>query len=1133
MGIKSLMEKGLIELWEDVRDSRLDDKAAPDLSDILRGEEEPIYSDPEEFFKRTYMTRSIEGLIEETTEKLKNGKGGAIFLLTSLFGGGKTHTQICLYHAFTNPSKLRVVNEKLSSRIVEVGKPLIIVMDGSRASSVPHPNEPYRAESFVVKTIWGMLAYRLGAYAKVKHLDDGKAQVPDVDLLKTILSETKEPKLILMDEIVHYVFNMYNSDLREYGDKVILFLDYLARAVEGTPNTVLVVSVQAEYRMVEGTKIFLEEEVFRGYSSKVLSVLTRESTRTVIPVSPDDVVKVLQKRIFKRIPEKEASTARDKLYSAYRDNPELFGVEADWQFSSGEAGRVATAKDTYPFHPKYVEVLQEFVTRNKDLQKTRDAVRITRKVVRRFLREKGDAGFIMPWHIDLRDNDIRSRVLTESRKEFSSVVNRDIVTEEGKLGAVTECTRPMLAMRIATSILLKTYTYETFKEPLKVFPDQKAIALMVYESETFESEELQPSDIQSTLEEMLGRLPHFISESQRYWFTPFHSVIEYVERRAAEIRQEATLELYKLLKERVKGSKGHEGLLIRKEGKKEFSERGEVFSEKSTTIIGYGEEIWEDKEIKADKPFVRLVVLIKPSVDKEEVRKIILMSSEGGKRIFRNTLAVVCPKHDTDFDSLLTYASKIKAANEVMGSLSEYYPDREIRDLQQGRLKRYIQDNEQLLDQQLLTTLTQIAYPARGKEGDEIRWTNTAAASSIILQVEAGLKDPSTGPKLRTDFDFTDLADFLKQNQDWDLIEGTQSRELRTIVETFYSATSAPFTTKEAIENAILEGLETLDIGIRVDGKLYWKKIDPEDGVEIPPKPLKDTAEILPYTIAAEELRRKLIEEIGEKKVGKEIHVTEYEVEIASGRIIKLTDLVTQPNWQKILKNSRILKQTKIVERGFLLQINPSTLVLKPGEEIGATVTVSPVEEYSSQVKLVVEKGQIDPPVGRPPFQASWRIGGLEAGNYNFTIVANGEDGASSNGVLTVIVESLEAEVNMNRLDSTCIGARLLRIVPADMLSLRMSLDFISKLNFRAEVNIDLVLGENIRFTGSKMDPKLARLFIQKFDDILRSLPSLEKESKFDFSIEFTDPLTLDDMKIRLLTPLSEKASFRLRVKRT
>ncbi|MGB9622327.1 MAG: DUF499 domain-containing protein, partial [Candidatus Bathyarchaeia archaeon] len=672
---------------------------------------------------------------------------------------------------------------------------------------------------------------------------------------------------------------------------------------------------------------------------------------------------------------------------------------------------------------------------------------------------------------------------------------------------------------------LKTYTYETFKEPLKVFPDQKTVALMTYEPETFNEEGLQPSDIQSTLEEMLGRLPHFASENQRYWFTPFPSVIEYVEKRAVEIRQESTLKLYELLKERVKG------LLITKERKKGFSEHGEVFSEKNTIVIGYGEETWGE-EVKADKQLMRLVVLVKPEADEEEVRKIILMSGEGGRRAFRNTLAVVCPKQGADFDSLLMYASKIRAANEVMDSLSEYYTDKEIRDLQQGKLKQYIQDNERLLDQQLLSTLTRIAYPAKGKTGDEVKWIDTTAASSIILQVEAGLKDPSTGPKLRTDFDFTDLVDFLRQNQNWDLVEGTDPKELREVVGVFYSVTSAPFTTRSAIENAIREGLENLNIGVETDGTLYWKKIGPENGVEIPPTPLKDTAEILPYTVAAEKLREKLIAESGEKRVGKEIRVTEYDVEIAKGKTIKLTDLVNRRGWQKILKNSRILEKTRIIERGFLLRINPGTLVAKPGEEIEAIVTVSPVEEYSSQVELAVESGRIDPPRGKPPFKASWRISGLGTGNYSFTIAASGEDGANASGVLTVVVESLETEIEVNRLDSTYVGAKLLRLVPSDMLSLRMGLDFVSKLNLKAEAYVDLILGENIRFTGNKMDPKLAWLFIQKFDDILRSLPSLAKESKLDISIDFTEPPTLDDVKIRVLASLSEKALFRLRVKK-
>jgi hypothetical protein len=1125
MGIKSLVKSGLIELWGDVYDARLDDKAAPDLSDILRGEEEPIYSDPEEFFERTYMTKSMEELMEETAETLKNGKGGAIFLLTSLFGGGKTHTQICLYHAFRNPEKIRRIRDGLSAKVTEAGRPLIIVMDASRAGLVPHPNEPYKAEGFTIRTIWGMLAYRLGAYAKIKHLDDEKAPAPDTDLIKSILSEAKEPVLILMDEIVHYVFNMYKSRLRDYGDKVLLYLDYLARAIESSPRTVLVASVQAEYRVIEGQKTLVEEDVFSGYASRVLNVLSRESTRIKVPVSPDDVIKVLQKRIFKKIPESECLKSRDRLHSTYRDNPKLFGVESDWQFSPSEAGRVATIKDTYPFHTKYVEVLHEFVTRSRDLQKTRDAIRITRKVVRRFLKGKDDADFIMPWHIDLGDPDIRGRVLTESRREFRDVVSRDIVTEEGRLGSVNECSKPTLALKIATAILLKTYTYETFKEPLKVFPDLKSVALMVYEPETFATDILQPADIETILSEMHGRLPHFASEGDRYWFTPFPSVIEYVENKANEKLRGPALELYNILAEYAKG------IVTGKESKKgTVTERGEIFNERNTIIIGYGTNVSKETVI-ADNPLMKLVVFVKPDVSEEDVRNIILMFGESGRRTFRNTVAVACPHPEANFDILLMYVARIKAAEEVMDTLAEYYTDKEIRDLQQGKLKRYIQYNNNLLDQQLLATLTRLAYPAKGKVGDEVRWVNTTVSSSLISQVEAGLKDPSTGPKLRTDFDFNDLAEFLKQNQNWDLVEGIERRELRDIVNVFNTVTSAPFTTHNAIEQAIRQGLDRLEIGIEVDGILYWKRVGPEDGAEVTPSTLKETAEILPYKIAAKVLKEKLLTESGEKKVGKEIHIVWYEIELA-GRRIKLEDLIAQSNWENVLKEGMLLRQEQVVERGFILKVTPSILSVKPNEEMRTIVTVNPVEEYQFEVELKVERGDISPNKGTLPLKATWNLGGMEPGDYIFTIAALGSDGTTSSSTLSIKVESREIEKDFEKIDPIYVGAKLVSITLKSLLSLRMASDIVSKLNLKAKADIDLRFGENIQFTMNKLEVKIAGLFIQRFNDIVRSLPSLEKETKvIKSTITFDEPVILDNSKVTALMPLSE-VSYKLRVER-
>jgi len=1124
MGLIDLVKKGVIEVWDDVYDARLDDKAAPDLGDIVKGREEPIYSNPEEFFSRTYLTSSMRELIEDVSETLSKGKGGRAFLLTSLFGGGKTHTQIALYHAFNTPEKLKILDEQLASKVAEVGKPIIVVMDGTRADLVPHPKEPYKAEGFTIKTIWGMLAYRLGAYAKIKHRDSEGAAAPEVNLLRDLLAEARGPLLILIDEIVHYIFNMYKSpELRDYGERVKLFLDYLARAVEDTPKTALVVSVQAEYRYIGGQKQLLEEEVFKDYARAVLTVLSRESTKIVPPVSPEDVVMVLKRRLFKKIPEEKAGDAKDKLYKHYRENPQLFGVESEWQLSLSEAGRLVSVKDTYPFHPKYVEVLQEFVTRNRDLQKTRDAVRITRKVVRRFLRGREDAEFIMPWHIDLRDLDIRNRVLTESYREFRDVTSRDIVSEEGRLGSVVECSKPPLALKIATVVLLKTYTYETFKEPLKVFPDKKSVALMVYEPETFARENWTPLDIETALGEM-HVLPHFAEAGGRYWFTPYFTVTDYVERRAQELLRGPKAPLYEVLKETVSG------LLVKRE-RRGVVEKGEVFDERNTVIVGFGDYLWEGTLLK-DDPSIKLVVFVKPEVKEEEVKSLILTRGEGSRRTYRNTVVVLCPHLNADFDILHSLAAKILASEEVMGSIAEYYADKEIRTLMESKLKRYVDGIRNNLNLNLLSTLTRIAYPRRGRAGDEVDWVETTASSSIISQVEAGLKDPATGPKLRTVFSFGDLAELLKMNVNWDLVEGDERREFREIVNFFYTSTVAPITTRDSIERALIDGLKCLDIGVKVDEKLYWRRVGPENGAELPPSPLRDSAEILPYKLAANLLKDRLLAEEGEQLVDKEMRVAWYEVEVA-GKRVKLRDLILEKGWEKALKTGTILRQEQVIPKGFLLKVEPSSVRVKPGEIVEAKVSVKPVGEYPDKVKLIAEKGTLSPSEGKCPLESLWSLGVFEEpGEYAFALNALGEDGTTRSATLLVSVESLEEEVNVEKLDVTLVGAKLVYISPKDITSYRQAVELIPKLNLEAEASLTIHFGKEITFTGKNMDVRLAAIFLSKFREIVMALPDMEKEIVVGGEIKLRQPLVIDESKIAAFAPLSNKALFKLRVKR-
>ncbi|MGC9068909.1 MAG: DUF499 domain-containing protein [Thermoprotei archaeon] len=1122
MGIKKLLESKVLELWDDVYDVSLDDKAAPDLGDVVSGKGERIYSNADEFFRRTHVTNSIRNLLEDVVKGLSNDKGGSIFLLTSLFGGGKTHTQIFLYHAFNSPDKLSVLDDKFSSIIAGVDKPLIVVMDGTRASLIPNPKEPYKVDGFTIRTIWGMLAYRLGVYAKAKHFDSEDSSVPSVDTIRGWFSDVKEPVIILLDEIVHYVFNMINSGYKEYGNNVLLFLDYLARAVESSPRVVLVVSIQAEYRK-EGPSLFLiPEKVFEDVAHNVLKSLRRESTKIVVPVAPDDVAEVLKKRIFKKIDENEAFKARDRIYKYYREH-NIFGSEADWQFSIGEEGRIVSLRDTYPFHTKYVEVLHEFVTRNKDLQKTRDAIRITRKVIRRFLERSFDADFIMPWHIDLSDRDIRRLVLSESKKEFDDIARKELISENGELGSVNNCSKPQLALCIGTAVLLKTYTYDAFNVPMKVFPDAKDVALMVFEPETFEAVKIGPADIITVLNEMEGKLHYFVSESGKYWFTVYPSIIEYVEKRAEELLRGSRIPLYnrlrddvkKIITERVKGEGG-------------FAKEGAVFDENNTVVIGYGDNYLENLLLK-DSPSLKLVVLVKPDVKEDDVNKLILMSGESGKRTFRNSVAVVCPKDDSVFDELLSYVAKEKACEDVEKELEQYYADKEIRQLQQRKLKKYYHDVLSHLTSLLLSALTKIYYPARRGSDDVVAYVLTSSETSLVLQVEKGLQDPKTGPKLRIKFDFDDLSEFLKRNLNWDLIEGSERREFKEIVNAFFMVTSAPFTTREAIQYAILNGLERLDVGILMDGKLYWKRIGPDDGCE-KPSVLNDNAEILSYRIAAEMLKDKLLKESGVRQIDNEVHKVWYEVK-SDNKSLVLEELIKQENWQKILKEGIIIRHEEVFTSGFVIDVKPNTVSVKHGEEVIVDVNVSPVHGYSYNVELIVEKGEIIPSKGLPSFVAKWRVGVLEPGNYTFKITGKGGDGKITNEtLLTVIVESEEVEIEVKELDEKHIGAKLVRIRPDDMLALKLTMDTASKLNWKVNTSMDVKFADEISFIGKRMNPGITRIFAEKFNEIIGSIfPKVN----FNSIVNIEEQIILDSMMINVLRTLFGKVVFVLRVKRS
>ena len=298
---------------------------AADLWQAHLGEGPDEYRDPAEFFRRTYLTESLKGMLIGAVQRLTGGGGDPVVQLQTNFGGGKTHSMLALYHLCSGvaPSELAGVDALMRDAGVpalpKMNRPVVLV--GNRIS----PGNPVtKDDGTVVRTLWGELAWQIGgaaAYARIAK-DDEHATSPG-DVLRQLLVDYG-PCLILIDEWVAYARQLHDqSDLPAGSfETQFTFAQALTESVKLAGNCLLVVSLPAsdstDSPHTRADDVEVGGQRGREALDRLRNVIGRiESSWR--PASAEEGFEIVRRRLFEPFADPARFKDRDVVARAFAD----------------------------------------------------------------------------------------------------------------------------------------------------------------------------------------------------------------------------------------------------------------------------------------------------------------------------------------------------------------------------------------------------------------------------------------------------------------------------------------------------------------------------------------------------------------------------------------------------------------------------------------------------------------------------------------------------------------------------------------------------------------------------------------------------------------------------------------------
>lgn len=411
---------------------------AADLYKVASGAEVGRdYSDPVEFFNRTYLTDGLRDLIGRAVERLSGDDNASpVINLQTNFGGGKTHSMLSLWH-LAGGTPLGDYPQEVQELLSEHGFDRLGDSTVNRVAIVGNhfaPTGEQKPDGTFVRTIWGELAWQLGGaegYAMVADAD--RASTPPGGALHRLLA-AYSPAVILIDEWVAYARSLYGvtiDDPRITGgsfDNQFGFAQSLTEAAKGTSGIVLAISIPASD--TGGTDPDAPaghvEEVGGSHGMEALKRLQNVVRRVAEPwrpASPTEAYHIVRQRLF-TTPDAESlaaigATAR-AFVDFYRKNSGDFPSEAR---DNSYEDRI---KHTYPIHPELFDRLYEDWSSLERFQRTRGVLRLMNAVVHALWVGEDSGPLIMPGSLPLAVSSVNSEISQYLQDSWKTVIDADV-----------------------------------------------------------------------------------------------------------------------------------------------------------------------------------------------------------------------------------------------------------------------------------------------------------------------------------------------------------------------------------------------------------------------------------------------------------------------------------------------------------------------------------------------------------------------------------------------------------------------------------------------------------------------------------------------------------------------------------